>query len=253
MFKGIVYNFKGLKLGLTTPKLLFLGLIRFAVIVILTAICTALVLTNYQDILSIMWTRPESAWLTWLWYLASWFLALLLVVLSAVFSFLLSQLLFSVVVMDVMSRITERLVAGEEKVPVNMPLFPYFVYLIRQEIPRAILPVMVILVLMVLGWLTPFSPILTLVAPVLAGAFLAWDNTDLIPARRLEPFGKRFRFLLKNVPFHIGFGLPFLVPGANILFLSFAPVGAALYYFDRIDGEGESGGSDSEGQSPKVS
>ena len=62
------------------------------------------------------------------------------------------------------------------------------------------------------------------------------DSSLLIPARRLEPFGSRFKFLLKNLGFHLGFGLWFLIPGLNILFLSFAPVGATLYHIERVDG-----------------
>jgi CysZ protein len=90
---------------------------------------------------------------------------------------------------------------------------------------------------MVLGWLTPLSPVTTIISALAAGVFLAWDNTDLIPARRLESFGGRFKFLVKNLGFHLGFGLWFLIPVLNIVFLSFAPVGATLYYIERIDAE----------------
>ncbi|MBW2022400.1 MAG: hypothetical protein JRI51_05955, partial [Deltaproteobacteria bacterium] len=62
---------------------------------------------------------------------------------------------------------------------------------------------------------------------------LSWDNTDLVPARRMMPFRERFKLLLKTLPFHLGFGLPFLIPGANIVFLSFAPVGATLYHIEK--------------------
>jgi CysZ protein len=68
---------------------------------------------------------------------------------------------------------------------------------------------------------------------VAAGVFLAWDNTDLVPARRMMPFKERLKFLRQNLFFHIGFGLLFLVPWVNIIFLSFAPVGATLYYIDK--------------------
>jgi CysZ protein len=68
---------------------------------------------------------------------------------------------------------------------------------------------------------------------MVAAIFLAWDNTDLIPARNLQPFGRRFKALAKTPLFHLGFGLPFLVPVLNLLFLSFAPVGATLYHIDR--------------------
>ena len=86
---------------------------------------------------------------------------------------------------------------------------------------------------MVLGWMTPLGPIITLLSSGLAVTFLSWDNTDLTPARNLLPFKTRFRFLMKNVLFHLGFGLPFLIPGLNLLFLAFAPVGATLYYLDK--------------------
>jgi CysZ protein len=47
------------------------------------------------------------------------------------------------------------------------------------------------------------------------------------------PFRKRLRFLAKTVLFHLGFGLPFLIPGVNLVFLSFAPVGGTLYFLDK--------------------
>jgi CysZ protein len=88
-------------------------------------------------------------------------------------------------------------------------------------------------VLIGLGWLTPLGPIVTILSSMAAAIFLAWDNTDLIPARRMAPFKERFRLLMSTLPFHLGFGLLFLIPLLNILFLSFAPVGATLYYIDR--------------------
>ena len=106
-------------------------------------------------------------------------------------------------------------------------------FLVRQEIPRNIIPVVLTLLIMVLSWFTPLGPVLTFIGPLAAVVFLAWDNTDLIPARNLVPFGRRFKSLGKTLLFHVGFGLPFLVPVLNLLFLSFAPVGATLYHLDR--------------------
>jgi CysZ protein len=142
-------------------------------------------------------------------------------------------------IMDTMSRITEQRVTGREKEAKHMSWFKYFFYLIKQEVPRAVIPVMIALILMVLGWLTPFSPVTTIISALAAGVFLAWDNTDLIPARRHESFGDRFKFLLKNLGFHLGFGLWFLIPILNIVFLSFAPVGATLYYIEHIDAKAQ--------------
>jgi CysZ protein len=112
-------------------------------------------------------------------------------------------------------------------------MWQQFLFLIKQEIPRATVPVLLTLLLIIVGWLTPLGPVVTIVSSAIAVIFLAWDNTDLIPARRQIPFGDRFRLLRRTLPFHLGFGLPFLIPFLNILFLSFAPVGATLYYIDK--------------------
>jgi CysZ protein len=234
-FHGMSYNLRGFRLGLTTCKLLMLGLLRFALILVITIAAAVLIVSNYQEILSLMWRRPESVFIVWLWHLVSWLLAMLLTGISALIGYLVAQILFSAVIMDKMSQITERLHCGALASPVNMPVLPYFWYLIRQEIPRAVLPLAVSLAILVLGWFTPLGPVLTIISPLAAGIFLAWDNTDLVPARRFEPFRQRWRFLRHNIAFHLGFGLLFMIPVLNIVLLSFAPVGATLYYIDHID------------------
>ena len=233
---GITYNLRGLWLGLKTPKLLVLGLIRFAAVVVITIISASLILVYHAEILHLIWAKPASQWILWLWYVLSWILSLFLVGLSAILSYLVSQILFSVIIMDYMSMITERMLVGREAEPHKVSLLRQFSYLLKQEIPRAVLPVLIILLLMVLGVLTPLGPVLAIVSSGIAAIFLAWDNTDLVPARRRYPFKKRFRLLLNSLPFHLGFGLLFLIPVLNILFLSFAPVGATIYYTDKHKG-----------------
>lgn len=231
-FQGIAYNFKGLVFALKSPKLLLLGTLRFVAVLVLTIISATLILTYHQQILNLIWTRPESAWIIWVWHIVSWLLSFLLVGASAVLSYLLAQILFSVVIMDIMSRITEKKIKGHVDEP-KVSLIKLFGYLVRQEIPRTTIPVLISLVLMIVGWVIPLGPILVLFSSLVAVIFLAWDNTDLVPARRMVPFRERFRLLMKSIPFHLGFGLPFLIPGANIVFLSFAPVGATLYHMEK--------------------
>jgi CysZ protein len=238
-FSGIVYNLRGLMLGLRTPRLLILGLVRLAAVLVLTVAAASLVLVYHDEILALIWTRPASMWLIWLWHLFSWLLGLLLLGVSALAAYIVSQILFSVVIMDAMSRLTEVRVRGAAREPTQRPLFSHFFHLLRQEIPRSVFPVVLTLVLTVLAWLTPMGPVLTVAAPLVAGAFLAWDATDLVPARRLLPFGERFRLFLRALPFHLGFGLLFLVPLLNVLVLSFAPVGGTLYFLDRDDADRE--------------
>ena len=233
IFSGLKYNLMGLGMGLKNPKLLLLGLVRFAVVIFITIVAAGLLLVYHQEILNFMWNRPESRWVLWLWYLLSWLLSAVLVGLSTVVSYLVSQILFSVLIMDLMSRITEKTVTGTHREKQDTPLGQQLLFLIKQEIPRTTIPVLLTLLLMIAGWLTPLGPVVTILSSAVAVIFLAWDNTDLIPARRLVPFDERFRILMGDLGFHLGFGLLFLIPILNILFLSFAPVGATLYYIDK--------------------
>ena len=232
-FQGISYQFRGLRLALRSPRLLALGMLRFAVIILITIASAAFALVYHQEIMALIWVKPQSAWVIWLWHVVSWLVTLLLVGVSAIVSFLIAQVLFSVIVMDTMSRITEKMVTTSVQSPLQASLLEQFFYLVRQEIPRNTLPVLLILVIMVAGWTTPLGPIVTVLSSATAIVFLAWDNTDLVPARRLRPFSKRFEFLIRHLGFHLGFGLVFLIPGLNILFLSYAPVGGTLWYIEK--------------------
>jgi len=202
-------------------------------VVLITILSATLILAYHQDILSLIWTKPVSYWILWLWYLTSWILFFCLIGLAAVISYLVSQILFSVLIMDHMSRITELIHSGHVTEVKRVSVLKLFGYLVMQEIPRTVLPVIFSILLMIVGWLTPLGPVIMLFSSGVAAIFLAWDNTDLIPARQLVPFKTRFRLLLNAIPFHLGFGLPFLIPGLNLLLLSFAPIGATLYHIDK--------------------
>ncbi|MDD9304997.1 MAG: EI24 domain-containing protein [Desulfobacter sp.] len=230
---GIRYNLKGVALAFKTPSLLMLGLIRFVVVLFLTLMLSGLVLYWHNEILSMIWQMPEGGWMIYLWHFVSWVLSFVLAAVAMVVSYLIAQLFFCVFIMDYMSRITERIILGKEVPIAQGSWFGFFIYLVRQEIPRAIIPVMISLVLLVLGLFTPLSIVILVASSLCAGIFLAWDNTDLVPARRMVPFSQRVAFLKENIGFHLGFGVLFLVPWLNILFLSFAPVGATLYFIDK--------------------
>lgn len=233
LMQGFWLNWRGFWLGVRTPRLLVLGMLRFAAVIVLT-VATASVILHYHDVLmTAVWSRPESLWLVWVWYLANWLLTALLVVLATILAYLLAQVLFAVWIMDRMSRITEKMVRGRAVEPPAGSLAGQFAFLVAQEIPRAVAPLLLTLVVVVLGWLTPLGPVVTIVSPLVAGTLLAWDNTDLLPARQLLPFRRRFHMFYRHLGFHIGFGLPFLIPVVNLLLLSFAPVGATLYHLER--------------------
>ena len=233
LYDGIKYNIKGVMLAFKTPKLLMLGILRFFIVLIFTLVLSGLVLYWHDEILLMIWKMPDSGWLVYVWKIVSWLLSIFLAAIAMVLSYLTAQLFFCVFIMDYMSRITEKIISGKEVPFEQGSWISFFIYLVKQEIPRAIIPVLISLIIMVLGLMTPISPIIVIISSVAAVVFLAWDNTDLVPARRMEPFNMRIKFLRKHLMFHIGFGLLFLIPGLNILFLSFAPVGATLYYIEQ--------------------
>lgn len=233
LVKGIKYNLKGVALAFKTPALLVLGIIRFIIVLIITIILLGLVLTWHDQILSLMWKMPESGWLLYVWKVVSWILTIVLSAVAMVLAYLISLIFFCAFIMDYMSRITEKIVLGKEKTPQPESWFGFFIYLIKQEIPRALIPVMISIVIMIAGLLTPLGPFVVVVSSIAAAVFLAWDNSDLTPARRMVPFKHRFVFLKRNIGFHIGFGILFLIPWLNIVFFSFAPVGATMYYLEQ--------------------
>lgn len=228
-FKGIQYAVRGLAMGLTTPFLLLLGMARFVVLLVITIALAGLVFYYQDAILAFIWEAPDQGFMLFLWELVSWLLSILLALVSVIVSYFFSQIIFGLFVMDYMSRVTERIRTGAEASPEDQGMIRLFFYLIRQEIPRALIPVALSLLIMTAGFLTPFGPLIAVLSSLTAAAFLAWDNTDLVYARRMFSFQQRFGFFKKNLLFHIGFGLFFLIPWVNILFFSFAPVGATLY------------------------
>jgi CysZ protein len=236
-FRGIQYNIQGLTLSFRHPQLLWLGLLRFAVILILTVLFSGMILLNHDAIMSGIWTLPDSGVLVYVWHLVSWLLSLVLAALSVVAAYLVAQVCFNVFIMDYMSRVTEKIVLGKEISYADGSWFKLAGYLIFQEIPRAVIPMIITIVIMVAGFFTPLGPVIFFLSAITAGVFLAWDNTDLVPARQMRPFKDRFGFLRQNLGFHIGFGLLLIVPWFNILTLSFAPVGATLYHIHQLEKE----------------
>jgi len=231
-FRGMKMNFRGLMMGLKTPTLFFLGMTRFVIVVALAALLSGLALYWHKEILDLVWQRPEAGLIQIVWGVVSWLISLMIVVMSILVSYLISQIFFGIFIMDQMSRITERIYSGNLNTPSDSTLFTTMVYLVSQEIPRAIVPVALSLVLMLIGFLTPMGPVMAVVSSLLAAMFLAWDNTDLLPARRMIPFGERWAQLKSTVFFHLGFGIWFLIPGINIVFLAFAPVGGTLFHLE---------------------
>ncbi len=233
---GLGFAFKGMAMALKNPKLLGLGLLRLVLTAAIAIVGIGLAMAYHDKVMAMVWSRPDSAWIIWLWHLASWILALVLAALASVLGYLAAQILFSIFIMDIMSQITERN-TDRTTFESGLSFWEYFRHLVIQEIPRTIVPVLISLFIMVAGWLTFLAPVVTLVMPLTAGAFLAWENTDLVPARRMIPFSKRWAFFRRHFWSHVGFGLLLLVPLVNIVVLCFAPVGGTLLYLQHEENQ----------------
>jgi len=232
-FSGMKYNIQGVFFAAKHPRLLWLGLLRFVIVLLLSLLFSGMVFFWHDAILSLIWQMPEKGMMVYIWHLVSWILSLLLAGVAVVVAYLAAQLFFGVFIMDYMSRVTEKIVLGREISYADTSLPSFFVYLVVQEIPRAVIPVIITLGISVLGLFTPLGPVILVLSAVTAGVFLAWDNTDLVPARKMMPFRNRLRFLGRTVWFHMGFGVLFLIPWINMVLLSFAPVGATLYHIHK--------------------
>jgi CysZ protein len=235
LFNGIKYNFKGFLMGIKNPQLLFLGILRFVVVILLAILLSGMVFYFHAQLLNFIWKMPESGWIIYLWKMVSWIITILLASISMLLAYFIAQFLFCVFIMDYMSRKVENIITGNEIYPDDTSWATLFFYLIKQEIPRALIPMLLSFIIIFIGFLTPFGSFIAVIGSIVAVTFLAWDNTDLVPARRMYSFKKRFNYLKSNIMFHVGFGLLFLIPFFNILFLAFAPIGATLYYIDNID------------------
>src|SRR5512136_90171 len=152
LLSGLLFNLRGLKLGITTGKLLFWGLVRFVLLVLIMAVLTGVILAYHQDLMRLLWPKPESRWLIWLWHLVSWLASLFLIGLSGIVSFIISQIFFSALVMDHMARITELRIAGTVTEPEKLSLWKSFTSILLQEIPRSVVPLTLSLLILVIGW-----------------------------------------------------------------------------------------------------
>jgi CysZ protein len=159
-FDGITTNLSGLRWAAKSPKLVALGLTRFFAMLLLAVICVILVIAYRQEAMSLLWIKPQSAWLVFIWQALSWIVSLFLLGLSAILSYLIAQILFSVVIMDIMSRVTEKLATGEVASAYQGSTWRQFIHLVTQEAPRALFPVLIVLLLTFLGLLTPLGPLL---------------------------------------------------------------------------------------------
>ena len=60
LVKGVRYNWRGLVLGLKTPRLLLLGMLRLAIVVVLTLLLGGAILYYHRDLMALIWQKPTA-------------------------------------------------------------------------------------------------------------------------------------------------------------------------------------------------
>lgn len=230
LLDGLICHWEALKLLKKRKTLIFWGGVRFIIILVLFVVFSLIAFAYNDPLLEYIWERPESIIMLVIWKITLILFTAVLLFIAAIFSYIISQILFGVLIADYMSYVTEYELTT--KVSNGAPLFSfnYLFFLIRQEIPRGFLPLIISSGLMILGWLLPLGFAWVFISSLVSGALVAWDYTDLVPARMLMPFGERFSLFKKTFLGHVIFGLPFLVPFLNVIFFSIGPVAGTIFF-----------------------
>lgn len=215
--------------------LAFLAALRFLILIAFIVIFSWVALSYNDTFLNYIWEKPSKILLTLVWYIVLIFSTIILLFAGAILAYIISQILFGILIADYMSALAEQIITGkqsEEKISFSLT---YLIYLIRQEIPRTLFPLILSTSFMVFGWLLPLNFIWVILSSFLSCALMAWDYTDLVPARRSMPFKERLHMFKSNFVGHIVFGLPFLIPFVNVIFLSLAPISGTVFFLKEIE------------------
>jgi CysZ protein len=227
-FYGLWCHIEALKIFRQKKSLIFWASLRFITLIVLFVILSAIAISNNREVLQLLWLKPQNYFLVILWYLLLFITSIILMFAAGIISYIISQILFGVLIADHMSILTESIVTGKITNP-QMSL-GHLIFLIKQEIPRTFIPLITTSAIMVFGWILPLGVVLVVASVLLSCLFTAWDYTDLVPARALYSFKERFGMFKKDILGHLGFGLPFAVPFLNVLLFSMGPVSGTLFY-----------------------
>jgi len=230
-FYGLWCHIEALKIFKQQKSLIFWALLRFIVLIVLFVILSTIAISYNKEVLQLFWIKPENYFLLILWYILLFLTSIVLMFVAGIISYIISQVLFGVLIADHMSILTERIITGNVTNP-QMNL-RHLIFLVKQEIPRTFIPLIITSAIMVFGWILPLGVVLVVASVLISCLFTAWDYTDLVPARALYSFKERFGIFKKEILGHLGFGLPFAIPFLNVVLFSIGPVSGTLFYLKK--------------------
>ena len=176
----------------------------------------------------VLFARPETVLLLAVWYLAKAFVALAMLVMSA----LLALTVVSVVaapLYEMVSEAVEREYTGQAVVGTG---FLGSIRLIGEEIKKAIF-------ILIVPTLFLFIPGVNVLATLVAALLIGWDFCDYPMARRGWSFRRRLRFVLRDGWAVLGFGLWLVIPFVQIFLMPLSVPGGTLLILEALEREGE--------------
>ncbi len=242
VFRGFAYPWRGL--GFVYGK--HPSLIRYTVFqVLLTVAVFAAVIVgwsaSYDSIAGLLWSRPESAWLVWLWYLYRIVAALAL----AVVGYFVFIVLVGIVCAPFNSKLSQKV---ETLLTGRLPPSTGFADEVREAIRdirvalgKVFFYAMVMLPVFLIGLLVPgLGQILLVVFGWLFTAlYLSLDYLDWPLSRRRIGFGDRLSYLKRHRWPMLGFGaaafLLLWIPVLSFFLVPAAVAGGTLLFVDLGD------------------
>jgi CysZ protein len=227
--RGLYAHVRGFRFAMTRKGYMALALIPFALTIVLYVVGFGLFAANGDRLLGLFWS-PEAAASTGLAGVLYWFYAHVVKYLLYLLAFVLMYFLFmvtaNILAAPLYDSITGRMAreASGADTPQGSSL-PFW-RSILEEAKKAVFVAAFPLLL-------AFVPIVgQILAPIAAAVLLAFDFVDFSLCRDQPRFTGRLRYMVRNPLLLLGFGLPLLIPIANIFIFPFAILGSTLLYLE---------------------
>lgn len=228
-FLGLGAHVRGIRFALARKGYLGLALIPFLLTVLLYGIGFSLFAANGDRMLALLWSPDPApaagalaAALYWVYAHLVKYLLYLLAFALMYFLFMVTANILASPLYDAIAGRLAREAGGDRSANggKGLSIWATMVEEVKKALFVAVVPILLV-----------FIPVVgQLLAPVAAAMLLAFDFVDFSLGRDEERFAGRLRYMRRRPLLLLGFGLPLLVPGLNLLLYPFAILGSSLAY-----------------------
>lgn len=236
--RGFGYLFKGWAFVLRHPSLIKYCLLPFMICLVVFAGVAGIFAYTYNDLIGMIWARPDSSFTRVLWYLFN-VLLILLAVLLAYGAFFVVQAMIAAPFNDLLSEKVELIAFGNRTPPFSPRRAMGDVgRTVTHELGKISLYLGIMAPLLVFNWIVPVlgQAALLFGGFIITTTFFSYDYLDLCMGRRRWTFRQKWRALRRNGALSIGFGSALsaglLIPLLGLMCIPMAAVGGALLFND---------------------